>query len=356
MIRILHLAGSAVSDFYADLSRLYARDCLAATADANLYDVHIAYVAPDGRWRFPADLSDAAIAAAPAMDLPRALLQIETLGITLMVPQMFCIPGMTTYRAIFDLLAIPYLGNTPGAMALGLHKGHARAVVSLAGVDVPPGELVAPGQRPTRPPPVVVKPVDADNSLGVSLVTDPAGYDAALAHAFQHGSAALVETFVPLGREVRCGIIARGETLVCLPLEEYHMDPATKPIRDHGDKIAPDREGQPYLVAKAADRAWVVDPSDPITARVWEAARRCHTALGCRDYSLFDFRIDPDGRPWFLEASLYCSFARQSVLVVMAEAAGIPLRTFFDEAVQQALAVHTRDRPEAVSVHPILST
>ena len=28
-----------------------------------------------------------------------------------MVPQMFCIPGMTAYRALFDVLGIPYLGN-----------------------------------------------------------------------------------------------------------------------------------------------------------------------------------------------------------------------------------------------------
>ena len=30
-----------------------------------------------------------------------------------MIPQMFCIPGMTAYRALFDELGIPYLGNRP---------------------------------------------------------------------------------------------------------------------------------------------------------------------------------------------------------------------------------------------------
>jgi D-alanine-D-alanine ligase len=42
--------------------------------------------------------------------------------------------------------------------------------------------------------------------------------------------------------------------------------------------------------------------------------RAAHQALGFRQYSLFDFRIDPDGRPWFLEA-VYCSFAPDSVIV-----------------------------------------
>ena len=63
-LRVLHLVGSAVSEFLADLSRLYARDCLAATADPGRYEFHVAYVTPDGRWRFPVDLSRDAIAAA----------------------------------------------------------------------------------------------------------------------------------------------------------------------------------------------------------------------------------------------------------------------------------------------------
>lgn len=66
---------------------------------------------------------------------------------------------------------------------------------------------------------------------------------------------------------------------------------------------------------------------------MWDAALRCHAALGCRHYSLFDFRIDPTGRAWFLEAGLYCSFARQSVVAVMAAAAGI--------SIQELIAIDT---------------
>ncbi|HEY6745836.1 MAG TPA: hypothetical protein VI357_08955 [Mycobacteriales bacterium] len=92
------------------------------------------------------------------------------------------------------------------------------------------------------------------------------------------------------------------------------------------------------LVAKEPTRAWIVDPDDPVTGPVRAAALRCHTALGCRHYSLFDFRIDPAGRPWFLEAGLYCSFARTSAVTVMAAAAGIDLPEFFHGAVTDARA------------------
>lgn len=325
---ILHLVGSAVSEFYADLSRLYAADCLAVTTDPSRYDMHLAYVTPDLQWRFPRDLSRAAIQAAPPMPVDRAIARITALAPEVMVPQMFCVPGMTTYRALFDLLGIAYVGNVPAVMALTAHKALARAVVQAAGVRVPRGEVLRAGEQPSIGLPAVVKPVEADNSLGVSFVREEAGWAPALAAAREHGGEVLVEEYVPLGREVRCGILERDGELVCLPLEEYRMD---GPVRGHAEKISSDG-GDLRLVAKDGVRAWIVDPADPVTATVWAAAKACHVALGCRDYSLFDFRIDPDGEPWFLEASLYCSFAHQSVLSTMARAVGIDAAELFATA------------------------
>ena len=79
-------------------------------------------------------------------------------------------------------------------------------------------------------------------------------------------------------------------------------------------------------------------PDDPVNAAVGRAAERAHRALGCRDYSLFDFRIDPAGRPWLLEAGLYCSFAPASVVATMAAAEGVGVAELFAATVDQALA------------------
>lgn len=346
MRHVLHLVGSPVSDFHARLSRLYAADALAATADPARYTSTIAYVSPDQQWRFPTDLSHRAVAGAPPMPLARALARLATMKIDVAVPQMFCLPGMTTYRALLDLLAIPYAGNTAATMALTADKAKARAVVAAAGVDVPAGQVARPGSPSPLGPPVVVKPVDSDNSVAVSLVRDLADYDDAVRRAADSSSTgtALVERYVELGREVRCGVLERDGRLACLPLEEYAVDLA-HPVRAYHDKLAAGPDGELRLVAKSADRAWVVDVADPVTRRVFEAARTCHTALGCRQYSLFDFRIDPQGRPWFLEAGLYCSFATTSVLAVMAGAAGTALPDLFDLVLTSALrAAATGDR------------
>ena len=132
----------------------------------------IAYVTPDGRWRFPGDLSPEAVAAARPLSLDDALPRLRA-RVDVMVPQMFCVPGMTHYRALFDLLGVPYVGNAPDVDGAGGHKAKAKAVVAAAGVDVPAGEVLRRGERPEVAVPAVVKPVDADNSHGVTLVRDP---------------------------------------------------------------------------------------------------------------------------------------------------------------------------------------
>jgi D-alanine-D-alanine ligase len=336
VLRVLHLVGSAVDQFYGDLSRLYAQDCLVSTQDAARYEFLIAYVSPDRQWRFPTHLSPESIAAAPPQSIAEAVQTLVNLNIDVVIPQMFCVPGMTQYRALFELLKMPYVGNRSDVMALVAEKAKTRAVVAAAGVAVPPGEVLGAAGQTTLDFPVVIKPLNSDNSLGVTLVKQAADWDSALQTALTYGSEVLVETFIPLGREVRCGVIVQADRLVCLPLEEYALDPDTRPIRSYADKLKQNSEGNLDFAAKDSRHSWIVDPSDPITQPVWEMAKKCHRALGCRHYSLFDFRIDPQGRPWFLEAGLYCSFAHSSVLSAMTAAAGLPLTVFFEEMVQGA--------------------
>lgn len=335
VLRVLHVVGSAHNQFYCDLSRLYAQDCLTATADRSRYDFHIAYITPDRYWRFPRSLSREDIATAKQMPLCDAIQFLAAQNFDIVLPQMFCTPGMTHYRALFDLLNIPYIGNTPEVMAMALHKARAKAIVGAAGVKVPRGELLRRGDVPIIAPPVVVKPESSANSLGVTLVKDIADYDAALKTAFEYADEVIVEEFIELGREVRCGIIVKNKELVGLPLEEYLVIPHENPIRRYTDKLKSTDDGDLSFAAKDNKKSWIVDPIDPATEQVQEVAKRCHQALGCRHYSLFDFRIDSQGQPWFLEAGLYCSFASKSVISCMAKASGIPLnkllRTMIDE-------------------------
>ena len=335
--RILHLVGSPTSDLFSELSLVYARGCIDALSGARRYAFINAFVTPDGLWRFPSALDRGSIEVAEPVTLPAALARISDEHVDIALPQMFCLAGMTHYRSIFELLRIPYLGNRPAQMALAADKAKTRAIVAAAGVDVPIGQLLRRGDAPTLTPPVVVKPTTSDNSDGVSLVTSLTQLEAALAEAFVYSETVLVERYVELGREVRCGIIVRDGELVALPLEEYYVDSVDRPIRTRTHKLTGTAERGLTLAAKEPTMSWIVPVDDPIVASVWAAAKRCHTALDCEQYSLFDFRIDQNGRPWFLEAGLYCSFAPQSVIATMVKATGISLDTFFAGAIDELI-------------------
>lgn len=336
---ILHLVGSPTDAFYCDLSRFYAHSCIRALTDTARYRFVIAYITPDKKWRFPASLEDADIDTAKTYTLAEAVAFLARQQIDIAVPQMFCQAGMTDYRALLDLLEIPYIGNTPDLMALTANKAKAKAVVAAAGVAVPESELLRRGDAPSFQPPVVVKPAQADNSLGVTLVTAAADYEAALERAFAEADSdeVLVERFIELGREVRCGVIEQQGELICLPLEEYRMDAQSHPIRAYSSKLTQDAQGGLAFAGKESSQTWLVGADDADVAQVWEAAKLSHLALGCRHYSLFDFRIDPQGKPWFLEAGLYCSFAPKSVIPTMMTATGVELGAFFEQMIEEAL-------------------
>lgn len=342
VLRILHLVGSADNDFYCELSRLYAQGCLEATANRSRYELAIAYITPDRQWRFPRSLNPEDIALAKPMPVFEAIEFLTTQNIDLMLPHMFCIPGMTHYRALFDLLKIPYIGNTPDIMAIANHKARTKAIVQAAGVKVPRGELLRPGDVATIKPPAVIKPANSADSFGLSLVKDASEYDAALKKAFEYGDEAIVEEFIELGREVRGAIFVKDGELIGLPLEEYLLDPQEKPIRSYADKLKQTDDGNLHFTAKDNNKSWIVDPNDPITQKVQQVAKKCHKALGCRHYSLFDFRIDPNGQPWFLEAGLYCSFAPKSVIPSMAKVAKISLDDLLIMAINETLGSNNR--------------
>lgn len=118
-----------------------------------------------------------------------------------------------------------------------------------------------------------------------------------------------------------------------------------------------------------------LDPA--LKAKLVDAVTKAHVALGCRDYSLYDFRVDPEGNIFFLEvrrdvaqcvgrpraavaprgascsyrvrlgcvrgaqASLFCCFAPNSVICLMASATGRPElqpTALFKTMVRRALA------------------
>ena len=376
--KVLHMLGSPASDYYEQLSTMYAQGCVNSCGPtcADDYEFVFAIVHADGpSWSFPTSLEPSAIAKAPRVPISEGLLHLAALKADVAQSHMFCVQGVSTYRAILDMLGVPFIGGSVDAMTLTTHKGRSKAVAAAAGVPCAASETLRAGDKPTLSFPYIVKPCSEDNSMGISVVRDASQVDAALAEAFTFDDEVLCEAFVPPGREIRFAVLETGEVdangtpkLVALPGVEYFMS-EEKPIRTSNDKLTADKSGKLTFSKPARACPANIDPT--LQAKLVDAATKAHFALGCRDYSLYDFRIDPEGNPFFLgtritspsraasgsrgplraacvpvahrlwpkltafalshavcpslaEASLFCCFAANSVISMMADATGRP--------------------------------
>jgi D-alanine-D-alanine ligase len=167
-----------------------------------------------------------------------------------------------------------------------------------------------------------VKPVREGSSVGVSLCRTPVEAARAAWKARSFEQPLLVEEFVA-GRELTVAIL--GER--ALPAIE--VVPAVA-FYDYKAKYDPTM-GTRYRVNP--DDV----PADQM-ARVKEVALAAHHALGCRDVSRVDVRLDPKGRPFVLEVNTLPGCTATSLLPKAAAAEGISFEEMCDRLVRRAIS------------------
>ncbi|MGB3514256.1 MAG: D-alanine--D-alanine ligase [Microcoleaceae cyanobacterium] len=314
MLRVLHLAGSLVSDFYYNLSIIYAKEVVQPVGVSSYYAV----VHPDGFWQLGKSL-DSLSQKISLQDMIPRLPQIDVV-----VPHMFCFPGMTSFRALFeDLLALPIVGSPSHCTVLATNKAHTRNIVSASGVKVAKAQQLRQGDKLTMQPPFVVKPTSEDNSLGVTLVSNESQIEAALEVGFELDETLLVEDYIP-GRELRVGVVELEGKLSVLPMIEYLVT-EEHPIRTVHDKLKLTSDGMPERQPEkpAAKPICPANVTPELFDQLADAAKKAHVALGCRDYSLYDFRVHAEtNEPYLLEAGLFWSFGNIGMISRMLQADG----------------------------------
>jgi D-alanine-D-alanine ligase len=227
-----------------------------------------------------------------------------------------------TLAALCELAGLPYVGSSVGAGALAMDKWATKLVANALGIATAPGHLVtgatAAHERWTHP--VVVKPVAAGSSHGVSLVTGPAALPAALATALALDSRVLVEDVVP-GREIDVAVLRRADgTVVASPALEIVVDGLFDLATKYG--------GHADLRVPAA--------LDEVDAKALEdAALATYDALGCSGVARVDFFLTGDG-PVLNEVNTVPGMTEHSQVPRMFAAAGLSYRDLLDELVRGA--------------------
>lgn len=228
-----------------------------------------------------------------------------------------------TLAALCELMALPYVGSGTGAGALAMDKWATKLVASAVGVAVAPGLLLTDGSadRYRFSHPVVVKPVSAGSSHGVTLVRSAADLGPALRSALALDARVLVEEVV-VGREVDVAVVGRpdGSRIVSPVLEIV-----CEGIFDHANKYGGDAD----LRVPAA-----LAPSDQ--AAVERAALLVYDALGCRGVARIDFFLTPAGLV-LNEVNTTPGFTPTSQVPRMFAAAGLSYSQLLDLLIDDAL-------------------
>ena len=238
-----------------------------------------------------------------------------------------------TIQALLDLAGVRYTGSGVLGSALAMDKDLAKRLFRAAGVPTADWEMVTAGdETPWREPryaarvfaalgaPVVVKPSKQGSTVGLSIVQAPAGLAAAVEEAFRHDDEVMLEAFVP-GRELTVGVLG-GEAL---PVGE----------------IIPKHDIYDYECKYTAGMAEELFPA-PIPDAVRDEAQRlamaAYRSLKMRGCGRIDFRLDPAGRLFCLEANTLPGMTGTSLVPQAAQAAGIGFPELCERIALEAIA------------------
>ncbi|MFB2597363.1 D-alanine--D-alanine ligase [Herbiconiux sp. P17] len=310
-LRVVVIGGGNNSEHEVSLASAAS---VAAGLDRSRYDVIPLTIDRVGRWE---DAAGVEIGLSRAIEVLR--------GCDVVIPMVHGRLGEDgALAALCELIGVPYVGSGIGAGAIGMDKRMTKLLANAAGIPTAAAVLLdrttAHAYRFREP--VVVKPLSAGSSVGVSLVTSPASLTDAVDAALAVDDHILIEERL-IGREIDVAVLRRadGGTIVT-PALEIVVDG----VFDHGAKYG----GQAVFRVPAVlgdEERWELE----------RAAERMYDALDCSGVARIDFFVTADG-PVLNEVNTTPGFTAQSQVPRMFAAAGIRYPELLDLLVEAALA------------------
>lgn len=244
-----------------------------------------------------------------------------------------------------ELVQVPYTGCNPRGLMIARDKALSKMILLHHRIRVPRFAVVPAGRKLSRKPsrleyPLIVKSQVEDASFGIaeaSIVHN----DEKLAERieFMHtkvGSNLILEQYVD-GRELYVGVLGNSRLQV-LPIWELEM----RQLRSDAPKIA---TRQVKWNAKFQERRGVKlgparDLQPEVERLLVKTTKRLYRLMQLSGYARVDFRLDAEGRPYFLEANPNPEIGYGEEFAEAAEAAGIDYEPLLD----RLLAIGLRKR------------
>lgn len=239
-----------------------------------------------------------------------------------------------TIQGLLDLLKIPYQGSGVLGSALAMNKITAKQLYEKAGLPIPPyisitaSDTIHPDEVGGRLGwPVVVKPVQAGSSIGMSIVNKEEELPPALENAFAQDDCVLIEAYIK-GIELTGGVIG-NEALKALPLIEI-IPSATHTFFDYEAKY----------IAGATEEICPARINEALTEKAQSFAKAAHTALFCKGYSRTDMILRKD-EIFVLETNTIPGMTRTSLFPQAAQKAGLSFDQLLDRLIELGIAAHS---------------
>jgi D-alanine-D-alanine ligase len=252
--------------------------------------------------------------------------------------------GLGSYRSreaqvpsVLEMLDIPYSGADPQCLAVCLDKHLTKKLVSWEGIPTPKWATIGCEQLKScdwqsLPYPAFVKPVWEGSSKGIrlnSLVRDPSAMKTMVTDLVKrYGQPVLVEEFIP-GEEVTVGMVGNSPPKI---IGIMRVVPRTPDINFvYSLEVKRDYE-------KLVDYECPAKLPKETIRKIEEYSRKSFEILECRDFARVDFRIKPDGVPYFLEINPLAGLnPKSSDLIIMANLIGIRYNELIGSILDSAL-------------------
>ncbi|HEY8176405.1 MAG TPA: hypothetical protein VIF32_11970 [Gemmatimonadaceae bacterium] len=247
--------------------------------------------------------------------------------------------------AICEFFGIPYSGSDPFTLSMALNKARTKQMLQFYGIPTAQFALVeslaeakAVKKAGLLRYPVFAKPVQEGSSKGITernYIRHGGDLLACVAELLEvYEQSVILEEFLP-GAEFTCGVIGNGREARVLPIVGMRFDVLPEgalPIYGFEAKWIWDRPEQPLQLFECPARI-----DDALRTAIERVTLRAYNALGCRDWSRIDVRLDAGGVPNIVEVNplpgILPNPEENSCLPKAATAAGMS----YDELIQSCV-------------------
>ena len=239
---------------------------------------------------------------------------------------------------LWELLGLPYTGNTPSTLALAQDKTAAKAIFTANNIPTPPYEVFSSVPKNTCLEfPVIAKPAREDASLGInadSVLKNIGQLRKKTAELLEkYKQPVLVEKFIQ-GREFNVAILGNYPPRV-LPVSEIDFSRLGAEDAHVTSYEAKWMEDHPLY--KGTPSKCPADISSETEKALGDIALRVFRALNGKDYGRVDMRMDDEGNIFVLEYNPNPDISLESGYCKALKAAGISFGDFIGRLINENL-------------------